>query len=220
MDAFDDMLFTYALRDAFEGLYIRENDHAAGHPEIPTLAHSWGDCMIYIPLAAGAGEVAPSVHSPLECRFSYTRSFWYYEGWVASRWPFDPPFLENGDLYPQDNRSDPATLAVIKAVWNVFLAVTTNRVRLMYPQPDGRPWREQSRRWCGHHALLWCRNHPGHVIGGRLQPLDEWQVPEDPWFQGLWQRVVRDYGEDFADPDSGSPLVSLVPRGMAPNAPR
>lgn len=98
-------------------------------------------------------------------RCSYTRSCWYYEGRVSSRWPFDPPFLENGSIYPEDDRSDPAKLAVIKAVWVVFLSVTTGRVRLMYPQPDGSPWRDVSGSWCGHHALLWCRNRPRSVIG-------------------------------------------------------
>ena len=214
MDAFDDVVFTYALKDAFSNVDIVEDywerNPPPKRPECETLAHSTkAIAWIHVPKDESvAKENGGPIHS-----FHYFRPGWHWQGKVESRWPFDPPFLSEGSLMTSWYADDPAALATVRKVWNLLVRVTVNRVRLIYPgaSEHGVHTGRYGIRY-GHHALEWCTRNPNCVIGNRKRPADDWSVPKSKWYQDLRRRVIAEYGESFADPNLGGPLANVMPR--------
>jgi hypothetical protein len=49
--------------------------------------------------------------------------------------------------------------------------------------------------WCGHQALAWCREGGDRrMLDGTIRPCDDWEIPNDRWYQDLMRRAMDTEG--------------------------
>ena len=208
MDAFDEALFSLALRDAFEQVTMIQNYNYFHPPKeirileiIPDCEDYWG-AILHIPIFRKPPENADDGW-PNSQHFHFNRSHWIYTGPGASRWAFKPPTLMQGSVGTSWHYGDNAAQAIVGKVWRILAKVTTNRVKVEFPRKgivlsDGSKggW-----TWFGHHALKWCRSDPEYMLNAQRRPADDWEVPNSEWYQDLRRRVTERYGADFGKPE-------------------
>jgi hypothetical protein len=62
--------------------------------------------------------------------------------------------------------------------------------------------------WLGHHALEWSRQNPRRMLSGGFRASDDWEVPQNEWYQSLRRRVDEKYGPELGEPPSAPPESS------------
>ena len=213
MDAFDEAMFSLALRDGFDDVRMVEGYNEFHPPEnehiLDFICEAEDSLIINIfishpPDASDTAELPPPWNRGKPCQwFRYFRSLWIYTGPGASRWAFKPPTLMEGALTTSWHKGDKAAEAVIRKVWRIVEGLTTNKVKVEFPRKGivlsqgGKGGSD----WFGHHALEWCRSDPEYMLNAQRRPADDWQMPETDWYQDLRRRVIDRFGADFGTPE-------------------
>jgi len=221
-DAFDDAMFSLALRDRYP--HVRFASGVNAYPteallEGPTIAECDSSvARIHFPPpdwsaefeavgADGRGFVLRNPPMPL---FLFARSKWFW-GYAAARdakWAFSLPTLEHGHITCAYEADSAAQKALVRAVWRLLERATTNRLAGVQPKSEGpHPMADLKgdMRWAGHHALEWCAAEPDRMLDGCRRPADDWRFPSDPWLLDLRRRVAERWGPDYGAPPQEAP---------------
>ena len=149
--------------------------------------------------------------------FSPSRWIWRH-GHLSGpwRWAWDPPTLEDGDIYllvaRRGSESHPG-VQFSRGVSRVLRKLSTNRLKCGHELTNKLMGDEvvlmKSRRgglnWAGFHALDWCRQRPRRMLGGLFRPCDDWEPPKSKWYRRLVSKVEERYGADFGIPPEDEP---------------
>lgn len=144
-------------------------------------------------------------------RFVYNRSMWDWACLPAMA--YDPPTLNAGDIYASYEPESPdhkEHLRIVAQVWKIIERLATNRYKSGHPlgnELSGGDFLLMKNApagiaWLGHSALEWCRHNPRRMLNGSWRPCDDWQVPENEWYQAMRRKAVEKYGADLDAPTS------------------
>lgn len=162
MDAFDEVIFSYVLRDALPGVrFESRGEDGKTLPDHETIAHCSHQVFIQVPIDYSVTDERPPGPKrswPKEQRFQYLQSGWSFGDYVTSRWPFEFPFLDEGQLSTLWYLENPASIVTVQKMFRLLNRVTTGYVKSMYPGKNGHDITSAARH--GHHALLWCAQKP------------------------------------------------------------
>jgi hypothetical protein len=79
-------------------------------------------------------------------------------------------------------RSDRAAARFLARVWRVSEKISTNKVREIDEDTGRTIWPRISGLWCGFDALRWCRESENRVLNWRYRPIDDWEMPDSPYY--------------------------------------
>lgn len=197
LDAFDEAVFSLALREAFPTVLIIEkyddNNPPAKLREVETIADcEYNPHIILVPIVEPAEESKRKQSRTTWQWFGYDRSRWDYGGGAYGdrKWAYDPPTLEEGRLITSWVYGDDVALRTIRKVWRIMSKVTTNLIRQDFRVSD----------WFGFHAMEWCAQRPRRMLAGRIRPGEGYGRPSSAWYENLRQKVIDRYGNALEDP--------------------
>jgi hypothetical protein len=148
---------------------------------------------------------------PKHSVFGYSRSKWDWAFFGSPRISYDPPTLNPGDIrgaYQPADAGHKEFLSLVRHVWKIIEGLATSRYKHGHPlgnelsggdfllMKDAKP----GYAWLGHHALEWCQSQPRRMLGGSWRACDDWEVPQNDWYQSLRRRVEEKYGPDIGNP--------------------
>ncbi|MGE4221131.1 MAG: hypothetical protein AB7G39_16925 [Alphaproteobacteria bacterium] len=213
MNAFDDAMFSFALREEFPTIRFYR-DGTLREPRI-----RWYETIAEIGLVARAVVPEDSGWEPLILpeRYYYRAFNWpdwdlrcvrndWYCGGIDHRLAFDPPTTQYG-MISINHGGDPAMKPFLAGVRRALRRVTSDRYRLgreldrfisvkqVRPMPT----------WVGYSLLQWCQQAPRRMFHGGYRPCDDWTLPDDPWYAATAEKVRALYANDLTEPPVDSP---------------
>lgn len=211
MDAFDDAMLSFALKDAYPGVVFLDYIGAANTrlEERASIAEC-GD-VVFIRFKEersesdieqpGRGWTRRAIGSPGPFMLQYRRNRWFWGSPHGGNWAFDLPTLEHALMAIDHDRTSKADRAFVNKLWRLLNRLMTNRLKNpLWHGPFTLADAKGGDFWAGHHALQWCREGERRMLMGCRIPCDDWALPDDDWYQDLYRRVVERYGPAFGDP--------------------
>lgn len=148
---------------------------------------------------------------------------------------YDPPTPMWGKIVGSYNVLDPLKKTFFKisrSVWNVIDRIAIGCVKHGHPLGNELEGGDRllmkdcgpSFEWHGHSALEWCREGirrgERRMLAATRRPADDWEVPDNTWYQSLRRRVEEEYGRAIDDPppppperDYSKPYAAHIPFG-------
>lgn len=147
---------------------------------------------------------------PFHRSLLYYRAVWDWAFYGSERISYDPPTLNEGQIFGSycpwlpDHEE---FLSIVRSVWRIVGLLATNRYKIGHPLGNKLMGREtqlmknakRGEIWIGHQALGWCHAHPRRMLSGGFRPCDDWQMPETEWYRALRRDIEERHGADFGD---------------------
>lgn len=201
MDAFDEAVFSLALRDELGDVRFAESGfHQSPEPCWgETIAHLESSVVCVVrPYAGWTPEICElrdgwygMMAPPLSFRFH--RAQWNWQpGYEPRAWAFSLPTIDHGWIAGGYYKGDDVQSRFLRTVWRVLAQVATNKIaggdedgrRLTLAQSKGGLY------WAGFHVLEWCQAEPRRMLMGSRRPCADWTPPQDARYR-RWRRRVE-----------------------------
>jgi|GEM_PF-1072423 len=228
LDAFDDAMFSFALKDIFPRVVFHgeliDRDSTVGVsretiPECPGYS-----VRIFFPKEGWEPELEPSrshnapqiVTNLPEPLLTHRRAtwFWGHPGGSMKNWAFSLPTMNFSQLNILYDKEIEDHKKIIKLVWKALRSISTNKIKAGIQKNDFVRTSEvkgSGGPWAGFHALDWCRREPNRMLGGTYRTCDDWEWPDDPYIQELQQRVIKRFGPNLGkEPPEPSPKDDIT----------
>ena len=215
MNAFDDAMFSFALREEIPTIRFCIGDRRYVPQE------RWYETIAEIGIMATAYAAPTPDWEPLmmpdggdfilyrgldwpDLYFHYHRTGWNWSFRYADGTPLDRPPTTSNDvntyISTKYRRGDEEQKLFLGKVWRALRRVATNRYRSI--DKEGVVTTKEAPRhpcWIGHSLLQWCRNDPRRTVEGRFRPCDDWELPADPWYRETAEKVRALYANDLTE---------------------